>query len=136
VPRTTNHAPRCDRGDRDEAAEAAVLPHERLEVYGLALQLHAAAITLVPKKGCHELKDQIERAATSVVLNIAEGAGRYLPRDKRRFFEIARGSATEIAAVVDILTLRGAAPVERCLRARNLAVRVVQMLSKLSARLR
>jgi four helix bundle protein len=59
-----------------------------------------------------------------------------LPRDKRRFFEIARGSAVELAAVVDLLKLRGVASDQSCRRARNLAVRVVQMLSRLSAKLR
>jgi four helix bundle protein len=105
-------------------------------VYRVALELHGLALSLAPKRGCHDLKDQLERAATSVVLNIAEGSGRFLSADKRRFFEIARGSATEVAAIGDILELRGMAPRASCRAVRNAAVRIVQMLSKLSSRLR
>jgi four helix bundle protein len=114
----------------------AVLPHEGLEVYRVALELHSCVVALTPTRGCRDLKDQIERATTSIVLNIAEGAGRFSRRDKRRFYEIARGSATEVAAVTDILSVRRVAPAESCNHARNLAVRIVQMLSRLTARMR
>ena len=89
-----------------------VLDHERLEVYWLALELRQAVLALLPRRGA--LRDQIDRASASVVLNIAEGAGRMARADKRRFYEIARGSVTETAA-------------------RLLAARVAQMLSRLTA---
>jgi len=41
------------------------------------------------------LTDQLKRAANSVVHNLAEGYGRYEPKDKTRFYKIARGSAFE-----------------------------------------
>jgi len=40
------------------------------------------------------LRDQLDRVSVSIVLNIAEGAGRFSPPDKGRFYSIARGSAT------------------------------------------
>ncbi len=43
----------------------------------------------------YALTDQLKRAANSVVHNIAEGYGRYEPKDKTRFYKIARGSAYE-----------------------------------------
>jgi len=49
------------------------------------------------------LRDQLERASLGIVLNIAEGAGRRSAADKRRFYEMARGSATETAAITDVL---------------------------------
>jgi four helix bundle protein len=82
------------------------LEHERLEVYQLALQLHAGARGLLPRRECRTLRDQLERTSPGVVLNIAEGAGRRSGPDKRRFYEMARGSTTETAAIIDVLGVR------------------------------
>ena len=64
------------------------LDHERLDVYERALEFHALACTLVPRRGLRTLRDQLERASLGVVLNIAEGAGRTSGADKRRFYEM------------------------------------------------
>ena len=48
------------------------------------------------------LKDQLERAASSVVLNLAEGTGRPTRPDKRKFYNIALGSLRECQAVLDL----------------------------------
>lgn len=45
---------------------------------------------------------QIRRAALSVNLNIAEGASRKSALERKRFYEIARGSIIEIDAALDI----------------------------------
>jgi four helix bundle protein len=50
-------------------------------------------------------RDQWLRAAQSVPLNIAEGNGKHSLQDHSRFFDIARGSALECAAIHDILTV-------------------------------
>jgi four helix bundle protein len=114
------------------AYDEVQLEHERLEVYGLALRLHAAACALVPRRELRTLRDQLERASLGVVLNVAEGAGRRSGPDKRRFYEMARGSATETAAIIDVLKVRSLASAAACAEARTLAVRVVQILSKLT----
>ena len=49
------------------------------------------------------LRDQLDRAASSIVLNLAEGAGRELPKDQRRFYSIAYGSLRECQAILDLL---------------------------------
>ncbi|MBI3932690.1 MAG: four helix bundle protein [Acidobacteria bacterium] len=64
-----------------------------------------------------------------------EGAGRHSRRDKRRHYAYARGSAMETAAAIDVLRARHLAPEAHCAQARSLALRVVQMLSKLDAAL-
>ena len=79
------------------------------------------------------LRDQLDRASISIILNIAEGAGRVSPADKARFYAMARGSATECAAVMDLLWARGLVDPALRNRARSLLVRVVQMLSRLGA---
>ena len=75
--------------------------HERLDVYRVALDsivLADETIAQLPRGRSH-LADQLHRAATSIVLNIAEGAGKLSKPDKRRYDLSASGSATERAAI-------------------------------------
>jgi four helix bundle protein len=51
--------------------------------------------------------------------------------DKAHFYAIARGSAMECAAIVDVIRSLGLAPVAACQEARWRLVRIVQMLTKL-----
>jgi four helix bundle protein len=53
--------------------------------------------------GSYYLVDQIKRAISSILLNQAEGNGRRSLKERRRFFDIAIGSATESAAIFDII---------------------------------
>jgi len=82
-----------------------VLDQDKLSVYKLALAFRAEVEDVLEKKmaGRANLADQLQRAATSVVLNIAEGSGRFQKLDKARFYSFAIGSAAECAAVYDIL---------------------------------
>lgn len=107
------------------------LDHERLDVYHAALEFLPLALSLVPRQGERYMLDQLERAAQGIILNIAEGGGRHSRQDKRRFYEMAKGSATECAAILDVLRIRGLGSPEDQARARTLIVRVVKMLSKL-----
>jgi four helix bundle protein len=114
-------------------AGAALLDAEKLDVYRIALEFQAIAGQLVPKRGYAELRDQLDRASISIVLNIAEGCGRRSPTDKGRFYSMARGSATECAAILDLLGARGLLDDRLRNRARALLVRTVQMLTRLNA---
>jgi four helix bundle protein len=49
------------------------------------------------------------RAASSIVLNIAEGAGEFPAREKARIYRIARRSAAETSAALDLLVASGLA---------------------------
>ena len=113
------------------AAPVPTLDHERLEVYQRALEFHTLVLTLLPPRGFRALRDQIERASLGAVLCIAEGAGRTSRTDKRRFYEMARGSMTESAAVLDVMRVRSLLTPDQHRMARELAVRLVQMLSRL-----
>src|SRR5262245_10510175 len=117
----------------DVPRPSPTLDHERLEVYQRALEFHALACALVPRRGLRTVRDQLERASLGVVLCIAEGAGRPAGGDKRRFYDVARGSVTESAAALDVLRLRGVLDQDAHAKARLLALRLVQMLSRLCA---
>jgi len=111
------------------APETPTLAVDRLDVYRAALDFAALAsrVRVTPAS----LRDQIERASASIVLNLAEGVGRTSWPDQAHFFAIARGSALECAAVLDLLNARGVLAASTHREARHLLVRVVQMLSRL-----
>jgi len=82
-----------------------VFDHEKLDVYQASLDFVKLTSTLLDNSNpsIRHIRDQLGRAALSIPLNIAEGNGKRSPRERRRFFEIARGSAMECAASLDIL---------------------------------
>ena len=107
--------------------------HEKLDVYQMAVRFDALLSTVLPKRGFRSLRDQLERASGSVMACIAEGAGRWAPAEKRHFYGIARGSATECAAHLDALRNRQLIQLERYQECRKLLLGIVKILSKLSA---
>jgi len=109
---------------------APLLDAERLQVYGVALEFQSVASALALRTDA-VVRDQLRRASLSCVLNIAEGAGRRSSAQKRHFYSIARGSAMECAAIIDVLRVRGAVEATESRPARALLVRIVQMLTKL-----
>ena len=74
-----------------------------LVAYDVALDLVRALRPVVVqlRKYSPEAADQVERAASSIVLNLAEG-GRRHGRDPRRFWDMAHGSAGEIRGALDL----------------------------------
>ena len=79
--------------------------HEKFEAYHLAITHWEATLQLLDSipAGNSTLKDQLRRAASGIVLNIAEGSGRAKLDDRKRFYAMARGSALECAAISDML---------------------------------
>ena len=103
----------------------------RFDAYRLALAFRAHVVRWLPLKRT-ELSDQLDRASLSVPLNVAEGAGRSTPRDQARHYAIARGSAFECLAVLDLLDLETAPPSSR--EARVVLLRLVAVLTALVRR--
>ncbi len=108
--------------------------HEKLDVYQAAIELIILIEVVVEElpRGRAYLADQLQRAGSSVPLNIAEGAGEYSSNEKIRFYRMARRSATECAGILDVC---------RCLqiigelnysKARGLLIRIVAMLTKMA----
>ena len=110
------------------------LDAERLDCYRVSLEFVELLPRLIPRRGHRSLRDQLDRASASILLNIAEGCGRTSRADKAQFYTIARGSAMECAAALDVLLARHLIAPALHRHARGLLVRVIQMLSKLIQR--
>lgn len=114
---------------------AEQLSHEKLDVYQCAIELLAQASQIVDRlpRGSATLADQLRRASLSIPLNIAEGAGKCSPSDKKRFYAIARGSTLECGAIIDCCLTLGLITSQTLQTIKPLIVRAAAMLSKLSA---
>jgi four helix bundle protein len=110
------------------------LDHHKLDVYKRALALLALCDEIVHQlpKGRTELKEQLDRAAGSVVANIAEGAGEFRGREKARFYRMARRSAVEVAAWIEIASTRGEVSPGSAERALQELESIVGMLIRLA----
>lgn len=81
------------------------LNHQRLHVYSASLEFVIECYRLttqLPNEEKFGMITQIRRAALSVHLNISEGCSRKSETERKRFYEIARGSLIEIDAALDI----------------------------------
>lgn len=77
---------------------------ENLEVYSKSKRINEAVTSFLKvAKLDNATRDQLKRASFSIMLNIAEGSGRFTKPDKRNFYIIARGSVFECVAIFDYL---------------------------------
>ena len=107
----------------------AYFDHEKLDVYRESIAFCGWAGELlggITAKAA--AKDQLDRASTSIPLNIAEGNGKIAEKDRARFLEIARGSALECAACLDVLLVRGLTNEHAVEAAKERLSRIVAML--------
>ena len=101
--------------------------HEKLDVYQEAIGFVSWVDELlegIPKNLA--VHNQLDRASTSIPLNIAEGNGKYTAADRCRFFDIARGSALECAACLDVLVAKKR--IDSAEPGKVILVRIVSML--------
>jgi four helix bundle protein len=81
------------------------LNHQKLDVFVIAKSFTLECYRfskILPSEERFNMVQQIRRAALSVYLNIAEGCSRKSVAERKRFFEISRGSIVEIDAVLDL----------------------------------
>jgi four helix bundle protein len=115
----------------------AKFDHEKLDVYRYELEfiewvtllLDEAAVSA--KGRTREVCDQLDRASLSTLLNTAEGNGKRQRQIRAKFFEDARGSATECAACLDALVAKRIVSAERIVAGKDLLLKIVSMLSGL-----
>ncbi len=80
------------------------LKHKELEVYKTARELVKEVYKtslLLPKEEAFNMTSQIRRASLSVKLNLSEGSSRKSEVERKRYFEIARGSVVELDAALE-----------------------------------
>jgi len=115
----------------------AKFDHEKLDVYRYELEFVEWVTPLldesaVSAKGrTREVCDQLDRASLSTLLNTAEGSGKRQRQVRAKFFDDARGSATECAACLDALVAKGIVSSERIVAGKDLLLKIVSMLSGL-----
>ncbi len=106
-----------------------VFDHEKLKVYQRALdfvEFTDALLSTFPKSMA--VCDQLDRASTSIPLNIAGGDGKFTSKDRCRFFDIARGSALECATALDVLVRKGKSEETTGTEGKEILREVVSML--------
>jgi four helix bundle protein len=114
--------------------------HERLDVYQLELKFLTWVIQFLADLSgpslaqTRVLREQLDRASLSALLNTAGGNGRRQGRQRAKFFDDARGSAIECAACLDASVAKGFVFLERIQVGKEMLARIVAMLTKLVER--
>jgi four helix bundle protein len=109
--------------------------HEKLRAYQEALRFTAWVEPLFEKLPAKlAARDQLDRASTSIVLNIAEGNGKRSHPDRCRYFDIARGSAVECAACLDVLVIKRRLAQNEANEGKLILLAVVSLVAGLIAR--
>lgn len=107
--------------------------HEQLDVYKAAKQF---ALTMdgvaekIRNRRMH-FSDQLFRASSSILFNIAEGAGEQSGAEKSRFYRIARRSATECASILELCHELRLIETALYMQHRDLLLPIVAMLTKM-----
>lgn len=104
--------------------------HEKLKVYQKSLYFIEWLSKLEIKNASKKMAviDNLDRASTSIVLNIPEGNGKFTSKDRCRFFDISRGSALESAGCLDVLLKKGMIAKNDCEEGKRILGEIVSML--------
>ena len=114
--------------------QAAMFDHEKLDVYQFELCFVAWVTPLLEEVSrtasgkTREVCDQLDRASLSALLNTAEGNGKRQRPVRAKFFDDARGSATESAACLDALVAKRVVTEGRIVEGKKMLLRIVSML--------
>ena len=108
---------------------SAIFDHDKLQVYQAAVHFVSWSETILQKAPKSlAVSGQLDRASTSIPLNIAEGNGKFTPADRCKFFDIARGSTLECAACLDVLLARKLISVQETQDGKAMLAGIVSML--------
>jgi four helix bundle protein len=118
-----------------EASQEFWFDHEKLEVYREAIALIAWLSELLETLArIGDVRDQLDRASTSIALNIAEGNGKFSLKDRCKFFDTAHASALECAAGLDILVAKRKVTPDQIRQGKERLQGIVRMLMGLIKR--
>ena len=81
-------------------------PFEKLDVWRRSVDFAERILSFIdkdiPSKDAYSLGEQLRRAVISISNNVAEGGGRHTPKEKRYFYNIAKGSVYEVVNLLEI----------------------------------
>jgi four helix bundle protein len=106
----------------------------KLEIWKRSMQFVAQCYEITagfPQEEKYGLTDQIRRAAVSVNLNIAEGSGSSSNVEFARFLQIARRSAYEVTAGLEIASNLGLLDEDELVNIQNESDQISAMISGL-----
>jgi four helix bundle protein len=106
-----------------------IFSHENLNVYKQALNfIEFTNKIFVNSTTIISAYHQLDKASTSIPLNIAEGTGRFTNKDKSHYYDIARGSALECSACLDVLLIKKRITEEEAELGKKILIEIVSML--------
>ncbi len=102
------------RDEKIKPNREIAMNHKRLKCYELLMDVARRVPTLIGHlpRGSYYLEDQLKRALSSAILNLAEGNGRRSIKERNRFFDISLASIAEVSAAVDLICAYGTIPAE------------------------
>jgi four helix bundle protein len=115
----------------EELSSCRVFHHERLDMYIVALDFYRWFLRTEPGKHLGSaFEKSVDTLATRVLLNIAEGNGRYSELSRESFLDTANAAAAKLAASLDMGVRRGLWNMREVDDGKGLLVRVGQMTAK------
>ncbi len=106
-----------------------MFPFEKLEVYHLAKKFALKTRTLLKvEKLDYGTENQLRRASTSIILNIAEGSSKPTFPDRRRFYAISRGSSFECYAIMELLEESGEIEINKSKKFKGQLIQISKIL--------
>lgn len=110
-----------------------MLDHEKLDVYQLSTEIVGETHQIQKEipRGYGKLREQLRKAALSIPLNIAEASGKTGHADRQQYYATARGSAFEVAAILDSVQAIEPESLQDYSGTKKKIVRVVEMLTKM-----
>lgn len=110
------------------------LSHTKLDVFSITRNFVLSCYEQTrsfPSEEKFGITSQIRRAALSVLLNLVEGCSRRSFAERKRFYEIARGSLIEVDTAFDIAAQLHFTSNEKLAELGTLIIRSFQLLSKM-----
>jgi len=116
-------------------SESGQTAYKNLMVWQKSMEFANAVIDLTEHldtdRKHFRLVEQLEAAATSLPMNIAEGKGRFSRKEFNHFLFIARGSLYETMTLLDIFQMRGWIPSDAYLSLEKQSDEIAKMLNGL-----
>ena len=107
--------------------------HETLRVYQSALRFVSWCVGVIQSEAVGLTRGRdLDRHSTSIVLNIAEGNGKFSTPDRRRFLDMALAAGLQAATSLDLLMARGAMSEDATCQGKQHLGEIVSMIGALS----